>query len=227
MAKTSFKPGNMLYPLPAVMVSCKDADGISNILTVAWTGTICTNPPMVYICIRPERHSYPIIRESGEFVINLTTRRLVRATDYCGVRSGRTYDKFADCHLTPERADFVNCPMIKESPVNLECRVTQILELGSHHMFLADVVAVHVDSDYIDDKNTFHLNRADLIAYSHGSYFALGEELGRFGYSVQKRGQKKQNTSKKKRKEKRRRPSSGKTVKKPSQKSSSGIRKKT
>lgn len=187
MSKVNFKPGNMLYPLPAVMVSCGDINGVSNILTVAWTGTICTNPPMAYISVRPERHSYPIIRESGEFVINLTTRQLVRATDYCGVRSGRQHNKWEDCHLTPAAADTVRCPMIEESPVNIECKVRQVLELGSHHMFIADVTAVHVDDRYLDEKNTLHLDQANLLAYSHGTYFDLGKTLGTFGYSVRKK----------------------------------------
>lgn len=198
--KVNFKPGNMLYPLPAVMVSCGDIQGESNILTIAWTGTVCTNPPMVYISVRPERHSYEMIRQSGEFVINLTTEDLVRATDYCGVRSGRDHDKWKECHLTPEPADTVQCPMIAESPVNIECQVTQVQELGSHHMFLAEVTAVHVDSRYLDENNSFQLNDAGLIAYSHGTYFNLGELLGRFGYSVRKKktansGKKKKTTS--------------------------------
>lgn len=187
MSKVNFKPGNMLYPLPAVMVSCGDINGVSNILTVAWTGTICTNPPMAYISVRPERHSYPIIRESGEFVINLTTRQLVRATDYCGVRSGRQQNKWEDCHLTPVAADTVKCPMIEESPVNIECKVRRVLELGSHHMFIADVTAIHVDDRYLDEKNTLHLDQANLLAYSHGTYFDLGKTLGTFGYSVRKK----------------------------------------
>lgn len=187
MAKINFKPGNMLYPLPAVMVSCGDIDGVSNILTVAWTGTICTNPPMVYISVRPERHSYQMIRESGEFVLNLTTRQLVKATDYCGVRSGRTQNKWSDCHLTPVSADTVKCPMIGESPVNIECKVVQVLEPGSHHVFIANVTAVHVDDRYLDEKGTFHLNKSGLMAYSHGTYFDLGKALGTFGYSVRKK----------------------------------------
>lgn len=187
MPKINFKPGNMLYPLPAVMVSCGDINGVSNILTVAWTGTICTNPPMLYIAVRPERHSYPILRESGEFVINLTTRKLVRATDYCGVRSGRSVNKWSDCHLTPLPADTVKCPMIAESPVNIECKVTQILEPGSHHVFIAEVTAVHVDDRYLDENNTLHLEQAGLIAYSHGTYFDLGRSLGSFGYSVRRK----------------------------------------
>lgn len=196
MSKINFKPGNMLYPLPAVMVSCGDIQGVSNILTIAWTGTLCTNPPMAYIAVRPERHSYPMIRESGEFVINLTTRKLVRATDFCGVRSGRNLDKWSECHLTPVAADTVKCPMIGESPVNIECKTSQVLELGSHHVFVADVTAVHVDDHYLDEKGTLHLEKAGLLAYSHGSYFDLGKMLGSFGYSV--RGEKKSGDGKKK-----------------------------
>lgn len=188
--KINFKPGNMVYPLPAVMVSCGDIHGESNILTIAWTGTICTNPPMVYISVRPQRHSYKMIRDSKEFVINLTTETLARATDYCGVRSGRDHDKWSECHLTKIPADKVSCPMIAQSPVNIECVVEQILELGSHHMFIAKVVAVHVDSAYMDDNNTFHLEKAGLLAYSHGDYMSLGRQLGNFGYSVRKKKKK-------------------------------------
>lgn len=187
MAKINFKPGNMLYPLPAALISCGDIDGISNLLTVAWTGTLCTNPPMVYISVRPQRHSYHLIRNSGEFVINLTTEGLVRATDYCGVRSGRDVNKWSDCRLTPERADTVRCPMLQESPVNIECHVVQVLEPGSHHIFLAEVTAVHVDDRFLDEKGTLHLERAGLIAYSHGNYFSLGRRLGSFGWSVRKK----------------------------------------
>ncbi|MDO4165968.1 MAG: flavin reductase family protein [Eubacteriales bacterium] len=185
--KIDFKPGNMLYPLPAVIVSCGEYNGVSNLLTIAWTGTLCTNPPMVYISVRPERHSYPMIRETGEFVINLTTEQLAYATDYCGVRSGKDHDKWADCSLTPIPADTVACPMIAESPVNIECKVSQIQELGSHHMFIADVTAVHVDARYMDEYNTFHLENAGLLAYSHGTYFGLGEALGSFGYSIRRK----------------------------------------
>ena len=199
MSKINFKPGNMIYPLPAVMVSCGDIDGESNILTVAWTGTICTNPPMGYISVRPERHSYQMIKESGEFVINLTTESLIRATDYCGVKSGRDVDKWQECHLTKEKADTVKCPLIEESPVNIECKVKEIKELGSHHMFIADVTSVHVDEKYMDEKNSFHLNDSGLIAYSHGTYFSLGRKLGTFGYSIRK---KKTNIKRKSRKKK-------------------------
>ncbi len=204
-SKIDFKPGNMLYPLPAVIVSCGEYKGTSNLLTIAWTGTICTNPPMVYISVRPERHSYPMIRETGEFVINLTTEQLAYATDYCGVRSGKDHDKWADCSLTPIPADTVACPMIAESPVNIECKVEQTQELGSHHMFIAKVTAVHVDARYMDENNTFHLENSGLLAYSHGTYFSLGETLGSFGYSIRRRPQRKetpqhQNSSKHKRK---------------------------
>lgn len=187
MDKIEFKPGNMLYPLPAVIVSCGDYNGRSNLLTIAWTGTICTNPPMVYISVRPERYSYSLIRDTGEFVINLTTEQMAHATDYCGVRSGKDHDKWADSGLTPIPAKTVSCPMIGESPVNIECKVTQIQELGSHHMFLAEVTAVQVDARYMDEKNTFHLEDAGLLAYSHGTYFHLGDTLGSFGYSIQRK----------------------------------------
>ena len=193
MAKTSWKPGNMIYPLPAVMVTCRDK-GQDNIITIAWTGTICTNPPMTYISVRPERHSYEMIKNSGEFVINLTTKQLTRATDFCGVRSGRDVDKFKEMKLTKEKADFVKAPMIGESPVSIECRVKQILELGSHHMFVADVLAVHADPAYMDEKKKFRLNEAKPLVYSHGEYLGVGKTLGTFGYSVKK----KKKTSRKK-----------------------------
>lgn len=186
MPKTNFKPGNMLYPVPAVMVSCGDINSLSNIITIAWTGTICTNPPMLYISVRPERFSYNIIKNSGEFVVNLTTKKLAYAADFCGVRSGRDTDKWQSCHLTKEAADTVQCPMIKEAPVNIECHVTEIKELGSHHMFIANVTAVHASTEYIDKNNKFHLDWPGLIAYSHGSYFSLGEQAGTFGFSVKK-----------------------------------------
>ena len=190
MAKTSWKPGNMIYPLPAVMVTCRDK-GQDNIITIAWTGTICTNPPMTYISVRPERHSYEMIKNSGEFVINLTTKQLTRATDFCGVRSGRDVDKFKEARLTKEEAQVVDAPIIAESPVNIECRVKKIMPLGSHDMFIAEVVGVTVDDKYMDEKGKFNLNRSGLIAYSHGEYFELGKKIGKFGYSVQKPGRKK------------------------------------
>lgn len=191
MAKISWKPGNMIYPLPAVMVSCRGADGEDNIITIAWTGTVCTNPPMTYISVRPERHSYQMIRETGEFVINLTTKDLVRATDFCGVRSGRDMDKFEMMHLTKEEAKVVNVPLIAESPVNIECRVTEVKELGSHHMFLAEVVNVNVDDKLMDEKGTFHLSKSNPLVYSHGRYHETGKEIGSFGYSVRKKKKKK------------------------------------
>ena len=188
MAKQTWKPGNMIYPLPAVMVSTADKEGNSNILTVAWTGTVCTNPPMAYISVRPERYSYHMIKESGEFVINLTTKKLAHATDYCGVRSGRDVDKWKECRLTKGSASSLKyAPVIEEAPVNIECRVKSIQELGSHHMFLAKVTAVQVDEAYMDEKGKFDLNRTGLIAYSHGEYLDLGKKLGTFGYSVRKK----------------------------------------
>ena len=187
MTKQTWKPGNMLYPLPAVMVSVTDGKGEDDIITVAWTGTICTNPPMVYISVRPERHSYHMIKETGEFVINLTTEKLAKATDFCGVRSGRDVDKFKETGLTREKADIVSAPMIQESPVSIECRVKEIKELGSHHMFLADVLAVHADPEYMDEKKKFHLNDAKPLVYSHGEYLGIGKKLGTFGYSVKKK----------------------------------------
>ena len=177
MAKQTWKPGNMLYPLPAVMLSVRDKAGNDNIITVAWTGTVCTNPPMVSVSVRPERHSYQMLKETGEFVINLTTEKLAFATDYCGVKSGRDVDKFEVMHLNKEAADQVGAPMIAESPVNIECRVRECMELGSHHMFLADVLAVHVDEAYLDEKGKFDLNAAGLLAYSHGEVFLPREKI--------------------------------------------------
>ena len=187
MAKQIWKPGNMLYPLPVVMVSVRDKKGNDNIITVAWAGTVCTNPPMVSISVRPERHSYQMIKESGEFVINLVTKDLVFATDYCGVKSGRDVDKFKEMKLKKEKAEKVAAPLIAQSPVNLECRVTECKELGSHHMFVAESVSVHIDEKYMDEKGKFHLNETGLVTYSHGEYFALGKRLGSFGYSVKKK----------------------------------------
>ncbi len=188
MAKQVWRGGNMLYPLPAVMVSCANAAGEKDIVTVAWAGTVCTNPPMLSISLRPERHSYHIIRESGEFVVNLVTSRLQRVCDWCGVRSGRDYDKWAECRLTAEpSARLELAPAIAESPVNIECRVRDVLELGSHHLFLADVVAVQVEEGLLDARGKLDLARANLTAYSHGEYFELGRRLGSFGYSVRKR----------------------------------------
>ena len=186
--KETWKPGAVLYPLPAVLVSCGATPGEYNLLTVAWTGTVCTDPPMCYVSIRPERHSYEIIRRTGEFVINLTTERLARATDWCGVRSGRDHDKFREAGLTPLPAAKVAAPLVDEAPVNIECRVRQVLPLGSHDMFLAEVVNVQVDAAYIDPATgKFCLERACPIVYSHGEYYALGRALGHFGWSVRRR----------------------------------------
>lgn len=184
--KECWKPGNMIYPLPAVMVSCGDAAG-SNIVTVAWTGTICTNPPMTYISLRPSRYSYDIIKESGYFVLNLTTEELAYVTDYCGVKSGRDHDKFEEMKLTKLLDEETNTVMIGESPVNVVCRVTEIKPLGSHHMFIAEVLRVYVSEAYLDEKGKFQLNHTGLMAYSHGTYLSLGRELGSFGYSVSKK----------------------------------------
>ena len=191
MAKEIWKAGNMVYPIPAVMVTCRDKAGNDNIITIAWTGTICTNPAMAYISVRPERYSYNIIKETGEFVINLTTKELTYATDYCGVRSGRDVDKFKELALTREEPSEVSVPLIKESPVNIECKVVKIEELGSHHMFVARVVAVHADKKYMDEQGKFDLSKADPIVYSHGEYYSMGEKLGTFGYSVKKKHVKK------------------------------------
>lgn len=187
MGKQTWKAGNMLYPLPAVMVSVRGKNGEDNIITVAWAGTVCTNPPMVSISVRPERYSYQMIKESGAFVINLTTEDLCYATDYCGVRSGRDVDKFKEMKLTKVEAEEISAPMIGESPVNIECKVEQVLELGSHHMFLAKVVAVHADEAYMDERGRFDLNRAKPIVYSHGEYFGIGKKQGTFGWSVKKK----------------------------------------
>ena len=187
MAKVTFKPGNMLYPLPAVMVSCKRPGEKANIITIAWTATICSNPPMLSISVRPERYSYDIIKETGEFVVNLTTKNLAYATDYCGVKSGRDVDKFKEAKLTEQPSNVVTAPGIAESPVNIECKVVEIKELGSHAMFLAEVVSVQVDESLMDENGKFHLNASGLMAYSHGSYKALGEDIGTFGYAVKKK----------------------------------------
>lgn len=192
MAKTEWKPGNMLYPLPVVLVTTADEEGHDDIVTVAWAGTICTNPPMVSISLRPERYSYPMIKETGEFVINLTTEKLAFATDYCGVRSGRDVDKFKETKLTRESATHVGAPMIKESPVSIECRVRERKDYGSHSVFLADVLAVHVDTQYMDEKGKFDLAKAQPIVYSHGEYYGLGKKLGTFGYSIKKQRKKRQ-----------------------------------
>ena len=190
MSKISWKGGALLAPVPAVMVSCGSMDA-PNIVTVAWTGITCTQPPKTYISLRKSRHSYNLIKDSGHFVINLTTEALVRATDFCGVRSGRDMNKFEVCHLTPEVSPNLGCPMIAESPLSIECKVTNIIELGSHDMFLADIVGVQVDESLLDANGRLALEKAGLMAYCHGEYFALGKKLGKFGYSVEKKKKKK------------------------------------
>ncbi|HOO98481.1 MAG TPA: flavin reductase family protein [Bacteroidales bacterium] len=188
MEKLFWKPGTMIYPLPAVMVSCGTEPSQFNIITLSWTGTICTDPAMCYISVRPERHSYNIIRQSGCYVINLTNARLAKATDWCGVRSGRDFDKFRETGLTPVPASTVNAPMIEESPVNIECIVKDVIELGSHHMFISDVAAVHADPQYYDQKTgLFKLAGSGLISYVHGRYCETGKIIGRFGYSVERK----------------------------------------
>lgn len=176
----------MLYPLPVVLVSVSDARGNDNLLTIAWAGTICSQPPMVSISVRPERYSYQMIKDNMEFVINLTTRELVFETDYCGVKSGRDEDKFQVLNLTKEKGSFVKSPLLVESPVNIECKVIKIEQLGTHDMFLAEVVAVHADEQYLDESGKFSLEKANPIVYSHGGYYQIGEKLGTFGYSVRK-----------------------------------------
>lgn len=193
MGKQVWKAGNMLYPLPAVMVSVADQEGKNNIITVAWAGTICTNPPMVSISVRPERYSYHMIEETGDFVINLTTEELAKATDYCGVRSGRDVDKFKEMNLTAKPSLEVKAPLIEECPVNIECKVVKKEELGSHHMFIAEVKAVHVEEDFINEKNKLELDKTKPIVYVHGEYFSLGKLLGNFGYSIRKKKNKKKN----------------------------------
>lgn len=191
MSKITFqKPGNFIYPVPAVMVSLLDKAGRSNIITVAWTGTICSDPPMAYISVRKSRASYPMLVESGEFVINLPSEELVRALDYCGVRSLDQVDKWKEMNLHEGQASVVAAPTIEEAPVSIECKVTQVLPLGSHDMFLAEVVAVDVDERYIDEKGAFHMDQVGLVAYSHGDYMSLGKKLGSFGYSVRKKAAK-------------------------------------
>ena len=186
--KVAFKPGTMIYPLPAVMVTCGDAPDNWNIITVAWTGTLCSDPPMCYVSIRPSRHSHALISRTGEFVINLTTATLARQTDWCGVRSGRDYNKFREMGLHPEAAQVVKAPLIRESPLCIECRVCEVKPLGSHDMFVADVVAVDAEESLIDHSTgQFQLNHAGPLAYSHGRYYALGERLGGFGFSVKKK----------------------------------------
>jgi len=192
MSKVSWKPGTMIYPLPAVMVSCGSEPEEYNIITISWTGTICTDPAMCYISVRPGRHSYNIIKKNGEFVINLTTKSLAFATDWCGIKSGKDHNKFAEMGLTPVPALKVKAPMIKESPLNIECIVKEIKELGSHHMFISEVVAVNAEDEFID-KNTglFSLNKTIPLCYSHGKYYETGQFIGKFGFSVEKKKKKK------------------------------------
>lgn len=190
MSRTIWKSGTFIYPLPAVLVTSGDMKN-SNIMTVAWTGIINTNPAMCYISVRPERFSYNMIKESGEFVINLTNKKLAFATDWCGVRSGSKYDKFKEMKLTKEKAKNVKCPIIKESPVAIECKVKEIKELGSHHMFVAEILSIDVDDKYIDEKGAFDISKCDLIAYANGGYYPLAKKEGKFGFSVQKNKNKK------------------------------------
>ena len=186
MSRKIWKAGTFIYPLPAVMVSCGTMEK-SNIMTVAWTGILNTNPAMCYISVRPERYSYNLIKEQGEFVINLTNEKLARATDWCGVKTGSKVDKFKEMHLTKEKANFVKCPIIKESPVAIECKVKEVKEFGSHHMFIAEVLSIDADEQYIDEKGAFDISKCNLIAYSNGHYYCLGKKIGRFGFSVQKK----------------------------------------
>ena len=197
MGKVMWKPGTFLYPIPAVMVSCGDMEK-SNIITVAWTGIINTNPPMVYVSVRPTRYSYELIKASGEFVINLTNERLAYATDWCGVKTGAKVDKFKEMKLHKEKAQFVKAPLIKESPVSIECKVKDIIKLGSHDMFVAEVLSIDADEKYIDEKGAFDISKCDLIAYANGGYYPLGKKIGKFGFSVQKRKSKKRKKTTKK-----------------------------
>lgn len=187
MAKQAWKPGNMLYPVPAVMVSCKREGEKANIITIAWTGTINSTPAMVSISVRPERYSHGIIKDTKEFVINLTTEKLVYAADYCGVKSGKNIDKFKEMKLTPYESQMIKAPGILESPVNIECKVKEIIPLGSHDLFLAEVVNVNVTEELMQENGKFELNKSGLVMYSHGEYFSMGESLGKFGFSVKKK----------------------------------------
>lgn len=196
MKKIKWKGGTLLAPVPPVMVTCGDMEN-ANIITIAWTGIINSEPPKTYISVRPSRHSYGIIKEKGEFVINLTPSRLVRTADFCGIYTGKNVDKFAKCKLTKEEANEVSAPVIAECPVALECKVTDIVPLGTHDMFIADIVAVDVDEELIDEKGKLHLEKAGLTAYAHGDYFALGKKIGSFGFSVKKKSQKKDRPRKK------------------------------
>lgn len=197
MAKQQWKPGNMVYPLPAVMVSCGDKEGNKNVLTAAWTGTICSDPAMVYVSVRKSRYSHHMIMETGEYVINLTTETLARATDFVGVRSGRDMDKFEAMHLTPVMGTLKYAPMIEESPVCIECIVEQVMELGTHDMFIAKVKHVYADEKYMDESGRFDLAKAKPLVYSHGQYYGVGKHIGKFGFSVEKKKKKKSNGGKK------------------------------
>ena len=186
--KIDWKPGTMIYPLPAVLISCGATDEEYNIFTVSWVGTICTDPPMCYISVRPQRHSYPIIVKNREFVINLTNEEMAFATDWCGVRSGKNHQKFAEMHLTPGKSNQLQAPIIQESPLSMECRVKEIIPLGTHDMFIAEIMNIQADARFIDETTgQFKMQEAKLIAYSHGHYYKLGEEIGKFGWSVQKK----------------------------------------
>lgn len=189
MAKVEWKPGTFIYPIPAVMVSCGNMEN-SNIMTVAWTGILNTNPAMCYISVRPERYSYNLIKDLKEFAINLTNEKLVYATDWCGVKSGKDYDKFKEMNLTKEKANHISCPLIKESPVSVECRVKEIRDLGSHHMFIAEVLCINADEKYINEKGAFDISKCDLIAYANGGYYSLDKKIGKFGFSVEKKKKK-------------------------------------
>ena len=186
MGRKIWKSGTFLYPIPAVMVSCGTMEK-SNIITIAWTGIINTEPAMVYISVRPTRYSYNLIKDQGEFVINLTNKDLVYATDWCGVKTGEKVDKFKEMNLTKGKAQFVKCPLIEESPVSIECRVKEIKELGSHNMIIAEVLSIDADEKYIDEKGAFDISKCNLIAYSNGKYYSMGKQIGKFGYSVQKK----------------------------------------
>jgi flavin reductase (DIM6/NTAB) family NADH-FMN oxidoreductase RutF len=186
MAKQMWKPGTLLYPLPAVMVSCRSSEGINNIITVAWTGIICSDPAMLYVSIRPERYSYDMIKKSGSFVVNLPNRSLAYALDFCGVKSGRDINKFEHLGLTAEKSNLVDAPAIGECPVNLECKVKEMIPLGSHDMFISEILCVDVDEKHLDKSGKLHLNKADLICYNHGEYRTLADSLGHFGFSVKK-----------------------------------------
>ena len=192
MSKVTWKSGTFEYPIPAVMVSCGDMEN-SNIITVAWTGIIASDPATCYISVRRNRYSHDIIKNTGEFVINLTTQKLAFATDWCGVKTGAKVDKFKEMNLHKEKANFVKCPLIKESPVSIECKVKEIKELGSHHMFIAEVLGINASEEYIDEKGAFDISKCDLIAYSNGHYYSLGKKLGKFGFSVQKKKRKNNN----------------------------------